>query len=323
MSLRLSRMRLTALLACLGVAPLIVACGEEAGESVQTPDPAGFPKADGESLAEIQQDLEPSELVVLPAGNVFREGTNRLGLGVFTVENVAVDDAEIALYAAAGNKPAAGPFPAALDSLETAAAFRSQTSAGDPDAPTAVYSAEIELGSSGTWRVMAVVRETDGSVGWVNVTDAIVDEFPEIPDLGENVPVVHTPTVDDVADVSEIDTRIPPSTMHEEDLADVLGKEPVVLLFATPAYCASRVCGPVADVAEQVNEERSDDAAFIHMEIYEDNDPGKPVRSQVEAFGLPTEPWVFVIDEQGRVSTRIEGAFSVRELNEAVDTVAR
>ena len=52
--------------------------------------------------------------------------------------------------------------------------------------------------------------------------------------------------------------------MHDDDLAEVLGKKPVVLLFATPALCQSRVCGPVVDVAEQVKRESGDGAAFIH-----------------------------------------------------------
>ena len=110
--------------------------------------------------------------------------------------------------------------------------------------------------------------------------------------------------------------------MHDVDLAEVLGKKPVVLLFATPALCQSRVCGPVVDVAEQVKRDRPDDAAYIHMEIYEDNipDPNK-LRSQVEAYKLPTEPWIFVIDADGKISTRIEGAFSAAELEDALDRV--
>ena len=44
---------------------------------------------------------------------------------------------------------------------------------------------------------------------------------------------------------AKIDTRDPPSDMHEVDFADVVGKKPVALLFATPQLCASRVCGPV------------------------------------------------------------------------------
>ena len=46
---------------------------------------------------------------------------------------------------------------------------------------------------------------------------------------GDRAPVVHTPTADDVANIQDIDTRIPPGTMHEDDLASVLGKEPVIL----------------------------------------------------------------------------------------------
>ena len=82
-------------------------------------------------------------------------------------------------------------------------------------------------------------------------------------------------------DVAQIDTRVPPSTMHEADLADVLGTKPVVLLFATPALCQSRVCGPVVDIAEQVKASYEGDAEFIHMEIYNDNELDKGFREQV------------------------------------------
>ena len=95
---------------------------------------------------------------------------------------------------------------------------------------------------------------------------------------------------------------------------------PVVLLFATPALCVSRVCGPVVDVAEQVKSEYGDEVAFIHQEIYVDNIPGPDnLRPQVKAYGLPTEPWLFVLDRNGDVATRIEGAFSVAELESALE----
>jgi hypothetical protein len=58
------------------------------------------------------------------------------------------------------------------------------------------------------------------------------------------------------------------------------------------------------------------------MEIYNDNDPNKGPRPQVEDFNLPSEPWLFVIDADGEVSTAIEGAFSKQELEAALDEVA-
>ena len=69
--------------------------------------------------------------------------------------------------------------------------------------------------------------------------------------------------------------------MHDASFADVVGKKPAILLFATPALCQSRVCGPVVDIAEQVKAERGDEAAFIHQEIFKDNDADKGFRPQV------------------------------------------
>jgi hypothetical protein len=152
-------------------------------------------------------------------------------------------------------------------------------------------------------------------------TPSEVGEF-DPPGTGDRAPVVHTPTASEVSDISEIDTRVPPSDMHDEDLATVLGKRPVVLLFATPALCQSRVCGPVVDAAAQVKRDFGDRVAFIHQEVYNDNQLNAGPRPQVQAYGLPSEPWLFVIDRNGRVSTVIEGPFSVEELDAAVRKVA-
>ena len=73
-------------------------------------------------------------------------------------------------------------------------------------------------------------------------------------------------------DVASIDTRVPPSDMHAKSFADVVGKKPVALLFATPQLCQSRVCGPVVDVALQMKAKYGDRVEFIHQEVYEDND---------------------------------------------------
>ena len=110
--------------------------------------------------------------------------------------------------------------------------------------------------------------------------------------------------------------------MHDVNAAKTIGEKPTVLLFATPALCVSRVCGPVVDIAEQVKAELGDDAAFIHMEVFNNNNPNDGVRPQLKEYGLQTEPWLFVVDADGKVTTRIEGAFSVEELREAVENAS-
>ncbi len=49
----------------------------------------------------------------------------------------------------------------------------------------------------------------------------------------------------------------------------------------------------------------------------------KGFRPQVAAYKLPTEPWVFAIDRNGRVAARLEGAYSVTELDAAVDKAVK
>jgi hypothetical protein len=307
------------------IATLMAACGDDSSDPENeraAPPSSEFPAAQGRTTEQILADSEPGDLVVSPSGSVYPKGDDRFGFAVFTVDHQQITDADVAIYAAPGaDAPAKGPYPARLESLATDPGFTAQTTSQDPDAATVVYVTDLKLDLPGEWRLIALVSRDDETTA-VRLPSISVDPTDPIPAPGEKAPPTHTPTVEDVGDVSQIDTRVPPDTMHDTDLADVLGKQPVVLLFATPALCQSRVCGPVVDVAEQVKAEHPDDVAFIHMEIYNDNDPNRGLRPQVSAYHLQTEPWLFVIDRNGRIDTRIEGAFSVDELEQAVDRVA-
>lgn len=310
------------------------------GDALSHPAPpkSDFPSADGKTLAEVLENGVPSQLVVSPAAEVFEVGPNRYPFGVFQRDGTPVSDAKVALYFAkvpvgaksgelsanpdaekrALDEPAIGPFPAAVESLQTKPAFRAQTTTADPDAATVVYTTHVDFPSKGEWRIAALVEE-DGELATTLLPSAAVGLFKRVPKVGEEAPSIHTPTPADAGnDLSKITTRIPPDTQHEVDYADALGKEPVVLLFATPQFCQSRVCGPVVDVAEQVKQVYGEKAAFIHMEIYNDNDPNKGVRPQVRAFHLPSEPWLFAIGADGRIEGKLEGAFGVQELTRVV-----
>ena len=304
---------------------LLAGCGGDestTGAATTTSSAEDFPAADGQTLEQIAQGGQPSELVIAPTQSVFVEGTNRYGYGVFNVDGSPVDDADLALYAArADGGKSVGPFPATAHSLAAEAAFTSQTTSQDPDAAKLFYTSEVDFDGNGDYNLIAMIRNDDGGYSWARVVQpARVGNQKSVPRPGDEAPVINTPTADDAGgDLTKIDTRQPPSSMHDVDYADAIGKEPIVLLFATPALCASRVCGPVVDIAEEVKSERPDDAAYIHMEIWNDNDPNKGPRPQVQDFNLQTEPWLFVIDADGKVSSVIEGAFSKQELEDAID----
>ena len=287
------------------------------------PDQSSFPAANGQTLEQVLNEASAEGPVISPAGQVFHKGENRYAFGVFDVGGEQIADADVALYVAKGaNGKAKGPYAARVESLETEPEFESETTADDPDSARTVYVADVPFDGEGEWRIGALVRSGE-SLQASLAPSAVVGKFSDIPQVGDKAPSVHTPTVDDVGgNLAKIDTRQPPDTMHEDDLADVLGREPVVLVFATPALCKSRVCGPTADVAEQVKSEYGDQVSFIHQEIYNDNQIEKGLRPQVRAYNLPTEPWVFVIDENGRITESIEGAASPEALQKAVQEVS-
>jgi hypothetical protein len=146
----------------------------------------------------------------------------------------------------------------------------------------------------------------------------------DVPGVGDRAIHVHTPTVESVGDIHQIDTRKPPDSMHAVDFADALERHrPVLLLFSSPAFCESGVCGPVTDMAQQVSLEYGSRMDFIHMEIYRDNDPQKGLRPQVRAWHLTSQPFAFAVNRRGVVAARLEGAFNVAELRAAVRRALR
>jgi hypothetical protein len=311
----------------LAIAVFVAAgCGSSGPSSGNAPSAGAFPAVAGRSLDQILASDSPDQnLVVAPTGSVYGQGKNRFGFGIFNVDNSPVTDADVALYAQpASGGPTEGPFPASFESLATQKAYEAKSTASDPDAAKGFYVTSVPFNRNGPWNMVAVVREGGKTSSARITTSVIVGKPNNIPKVGQKAPSMHTLTAADVGgNVGQIDTRVPHDDMHAVDLADVLGKQPVVLLFATPALCQSRVCGPVVDVAEQVEHEPSSQGVdFIHQEIYNQNNASKGLRPQVLDYGLRTEPWLFVIDKQGRISTRIEGAFDVAELQAAVKKVA-
>ncbi len=287
--------------------------------AAEHPRASEFPAANGRSLRALAGRLGAGPQVAL-ATTAYTPGGNRLAFGVID-RSGAFLYGDTAVYVARGaDAPARGPYLAPADSLLVRPPFRSQTSAGDT--VQAVYHAEVPLPRAGGWLLLVVTRGHGTLLG--GVASVEVARSSPIPAVGDRAPRVHTPTLASVGgDAAKIDTRIPPDRMHDVDLADVLGRRPVALLFATPALCRSRVCGPVTDEAVQLQSAYGGRIAFIHNEVYVGNDPAKGLRPQLRAYGLTTEPWLFAIDRHGRIAARLEGAFGIDEFRAALQAALR
>jgi hypothetical protein len=200
--------------------------------------------------------------------------------------------------------------------------YLSRTVATDSSAVKAIYETTVPLPRPGHYAVLTVSKAGSALLGATTTVDVAASS--PIPNIGQRPPQIHTPTAASVhGDLAKIDTRIPPDDMQRVDFASVIGKRPVALLFATPALCQSRTCGPVTDQAVELEHQFGSRMTFIHNEVYVDNDPNKGYRPQLRAFHLKTEPWLFTFDRQGRVAARIEGAFGINAFRHAVEAALK
>jgi hypothetical protein len=305
-------------LACLGLA----ACGgsSSGGKSTNasttstTAGPA-FPVAGGRSLTQVLAGIKQGPMLA-PAVGVLEPGLNRFAFVLFDASRKQLVPPEVAVYVADGNgRSVRGPFPVTNESLAVAPPYQSQTVQADANAAKQVYVTHIPLTKAKSQGIIVVAR-MNGQLVAANPT--LVDG-PQPPTPGQKAISVHTPT-SPPQPIASIDTRTPHDPqLHAVDLANVLGRKPVLLVFATPQLCQSRTCGPVVDQAAQLQATYGSRMAFIHMEVYNGNDPTKGQRPQLRAWRLPSEPWVFAIDRHGRVVDRLEGASSIAEMRVAIE----
>ena len=63
-----------------------------------------------------------------------------------------------------------------------------------------------------------------------------------------------------------------------------------------------------------------DQVEFIHQEVYKGNDPKQGLREPLQQFNLATEPWLFVVGADGRITARLEGSFGLQAFEQALKT---
>ena len=312
-------------------AAVAVGCGGSKNDDSPPPQPeptgqpADFPAANGKSFDDLASMAEGKGPVLAPSVSLLHKGKNRFGFALFDTAHKQITGVEVALYTARNDGSGVrGPYVARSESLAVRPQFQSQTTASDPDAAKSVYVADVPFKRNGKQAVIAIAK-LDGRLLVTNGYGVDVTRTGSgPPGVGDRAVDVHTQTLTDVGgDGEQLDTRRPVAKdLLQEDLADALGKRPVVITFATPLLCQSRVCGPVVDIVEQVKANAPKSVAFIHQEIYANNKVNDGLRPQVTQWRLRSEPWTFVIDRKGRISTRFEGAFSAGELQLAVAKVS-
>jgi len=186
-----------------------------------------------------------------------------------------------------------------------------------------IYVAQLTLARPGPWGVEIVVRQRDGTVEAARLSvSALPRSHSPLP--GTPAPRSHNLVAGDVSDLAQIDSSEPPDPrLHQTRIADAIRRrQPQVIVFATPKYCTSRVCGPVLDVVRTLIPVYGARVAFVHQEIWQ---PGGMERMSptVTEWNLRSEPWIFIVDGDGVVRARFEGLTTRSEVEAALRQTLR
>lgn len=212
--------------------------------------------------------------------------------GLVDATNEPLRDAEVDVYVLPPQGDAVGPARAQFRDVE--------------GVPIGLYVAELDFPDAGPTTVAAVLA--DGARAGETTVQVVTPEGSTTAAPGDEAVSVATPTTDDDLGFERICTLDPSCGMHEVSLDQALGEgRPVVLTFATPAFCQTAVCGPSVEVVDGVRADGDwpDELAWIHVEIY--RDAGQTLAEPVEAWGLQSEPWLFALAADGTVAGRADG----------------
>ncbi len=286
---------------------LLAACGRDAGSNAVAggaPSAGGSPSID-DSIGRVAPGAEESLSVVSATFEQLTGEAQPFAFGLRDIDNQAIERDDIELFVVPPSGEPTGPYSTEFKEVE--------------GVPLGLYLTSVDLTEAGPTSFVAVTADrSEAGLAAVNVAEPANSQAPA---PGTAAVVVATATVKKPRGVEELCTREPPCGMHEVSLDDALrGGRPVMLTFATPAYCQTAVCGPSLDTVEGVRTSSDfDDTAWIHVEIY--RDAGQTLAEPVEQWDLPSEPWLFAIDGSGTIAARADGPLLV--LPEQIQRVAR
>ncbi len=188
-----------------------------------------------------------------------------------------------------------------------------------------VFSVYPDFDVAGTWELETEFTTPDGQEVVAKSAFA-VKESSDTPAVGDPAPASVSAVASDVPDITHITTASQPDpALYAVSIHDAISEgKPFVVGFSTPRYCTTGTCGPQLEQLSSLRERYGGRANFIHVEVYKDphlygdgKRPGKDdIADAVGEWGLPTEPWTFVVDSDGIVQAKFE-AFTSAAIIEA------
>ena len=191
-----------------------------------------------------------------------------------------------------------------------------------------MYSLELSFDRPGSWGLEVRLPRPDGSTALISFSFPVAEQT-TAPAVGEAAPRSRNRTALDVASLSELTTGSEPDPrLYRLSVEEAIEQgRPLVVVFASPAFCTNALCGPQVEVLSELAARYGERVSFIHVDLYDNpheirGELERAVRSPLlEEWGLETDEWTFVIDGGGVVTARFEAFVTSEELEEALESV--
>ena len=279
---------------------LLVACGSDTMQRVEDPFSGGYPMYSDEA----------SGLDVIFGTPDLGTGEQRIAFAVIGRDAV-VREAALELVVRRGSERQRltaryHPFPAGSRGVYVAQA--SFAKAGD-------YTLEVAVPVDGKATRLALPIE--------------VAAQPKSRGIGDRAPASRNRIASDVGALRELTTSIEPDpALYRARITDALAaKHPFVVVFASPAFCTTPLCGPQVEDLSVLAKQYAGRAEFIHVDIYDNpheikGDLSRARRSPLlKEWGITTDEWTFVVASDGRVAARFEAYAGREEVEGALKAV--
>ncbi len=252
--------------------------------------------------------VSPLQVVLVSAD--FAVGEPRISFAVMDGDSAATDISSVHISAVELGED--------LTASDMAPAWTGEaTGYTDYEIPYWVFYPRLER--PGYWGMIAQIDRADGAT---TRADFVVEVQPtgKAPAVGAPAPASHNRTLATEPDISLLTSANDPDpALYQLTVADAIATgRPTVVGFLTPAFCQTKWCAPVLNSLETARAATGDAVNYIHIEVYDDFQKLTVVDEMAE-WGLETEPWVFVLDGNGKVAGRFSGPLSPTELLAALE----
>jgi protein SCO1/2 len=286
------------------------------------PAPTGGPASTPPSPPPSGVPTGQTAVVVKLQSSVVRAGTNRIVVTVSDPNNreLAKPDVVSTFAFRSTDDPSLAP-------IEVPGMFIWVVRGGK-----AAFVAEMTLPRAGGYAATITLDGPGGRIGSGDFTMVAREQSPT-PPIGSRAPSVRTPIAADVGGNLALITSdvFPNPSFYEHSVDELLAAhKPFVFTIYSPAFCPTTACGPLLRYMKEMAPEFPN-ITFVHAEPYVMQNLGGRIQPLYDegklawapwslAYGIPVEPYVFVVNGNGTIVASFELIVGSDEIRAAIHT---